>query len=510
MITFGNESLQISNNLNPKKLDEHELLKKKYRKLESENRALKSIIEEMMGLSENLKISFKNTESMYITISDSIRNVLNGKHYNSGMALSTDNLLKSQNIGSQENLINLNQGNNFNFFASQSIADLNKIPNVNPSLNIDNKNNPQININLNSNTNITNIYNNGSTNEVTNSNNKIINQNEEKNENIIVNSFNDELNKENKENVNIKKENKEEKRVKIIEDTLNNSQNNQNSNNNSPRKVSSLRNSFEKDVVLTLGEDLHNKKIFENNNKERENLNIIDLNISGKQDYKANLENARKSLNNNNAIESQNNYIIDGTKISDKEFSEKINISNLNKDNNNELEKIDQKNAKIIVNNNNSNENSTKESNKTSSNASNQNKNEIKEKIYASETNLEVEFENLTKIILENLKKDKSSEESMNKLADNLYELQKKYLQIKYEKEEYEKVNLEILKTLKQAEDRYNHIYSKYEELNKYIDILYISIHSILVLSDNSNEKTHTIKCEPVPSYLRFINNIIN
>ena len=28
-------------------------------------------------------------------------------------------------------------------------------------------------------------------------------------------------------------------------------------------------------------------------------------------------------------------------------------------------------------------------------------------------------------------------------------------------------------------------------------------------MSENNNEKVQTIKCEPVPSYLRFINNVI-
>ncbi len=51
---------------------------------------------------------------------------------------------------------------------------------------------------------------------------------------------------------------------------------------------------------------------------------------------------------------------------------------------------------------------------------------------------------------------------------------------------------------------------NKCDDLNKYIDVLYKSIHSVLILSDSTKEKVNIIKCEPVPSYLRFINNTIN
>jgi len=50
----------------------------------------------------------------------------------------------------------------------------------------------------------------------------------------------------------------------------------------------------------------------------------------------------------------------------------------------------------------------------------------------------------------------------------------------------------------------------KFDDVNKYIDVLYKSIHSVFILQDTTKEKVNIIKCEPVPSYIRFINNTIN
>lgn len=501
MITFGNEGLQSSvnnsNNLQAaKKSDEFELLKRKYKKLEKENKMLKATLDELINLTETLKSSFKNTESMYITISDSFKNVLGEKFYNTGLANSSDNLIRSQILNSHDNILNLNQGKSLNCLATGQLAELNKDRNNNSSLNLNGSSNLPININLNSNTNITNIYNNnGNESRVTTSfNNKILNWND--NTQCKISNLDEE----------------ETKRKSSLDDSKHNS-----------RKNSLKRNSNDKNVVLTLGEEnTYCKFNLENNNKEKENINAIKLgdhNIDNDLDVKSGFEIESKSNDNMDAVRDPN----DSSKGKDfennleREFSEKSNNSSINnKFNEDKKEFLNSPNEdlsdKNILNNTNTNDNSTYKDSNKNSNASHSNKLENKDnRNFSSEINLELEFENITKLILDNhSKKDENNEDFLNKLADNLSELQKKFFQIKFEKEEYEKINIEILKTLKQTEENYNIISVKYDELNKYIDILYKSIHSILVLSDNTNDKAQTVKCEPVPSYLRFINNVIN
>lgn len=516
MITFGNESLQNSlNNSNniqtSKKSDEFELLKKKYKKLEKENKMLKATLEELINLSEILKSSFKNTENMYVTISDSIKGALSGKFYNTGLANSTDTLLKSQILGSQENLLNLNQGSSLNFFATGQLAELNKNGinnNVNnSSVNLNNSPNLPININLNSNTNITNIYNNADGSNATSTN---INNN---NKSLSL----DDISSKGKAS-NSEAEDEKENRGRSSRDEFK-------ENSDNPRKNSLKKNSSDKNIVLTLGDEHPNSKSnFEKNTKEKEKTNAISL-IDDCKNSKMISENESKNYNNLNAINNiKTTYDLSNAEIKEnnleKEFSEKSENSSLINDKNTEKKDIpkvqNEENIDKNLNNNNTNantnDNSTnKDSNKNTNGSQNQKLENKDNKNFSSEINLEVEFENITKLILDNQnKKEENNDEFLNKLADNFTELQKKFFQIKFEKEEYEKINTDILKNLKQTEENYNVISAKYDELNKYIDILYKSIHSILVLSDSSDEKTQTIKCEPVPSYLRFINNVIN
>lgn len=509
MITFGNESLQNSKNNSIKeqvikKPDDFELLKKKYKKLEKENKMLKATLEELINLSENLKMSFKNTESMYITISDSIKNVLSGKLYNSSLVNSSENLIKSKILSSQENLHNLNQPSSLNFLENGKLDEMQKNSiNNNSSLNINSSVNLPININMHSNTNITNIYNNRSSNEKLND--KLNNMNEI----IKINNKNadgSDLENINKENLIHDKSFQGDIISEIIE-----------------------RNCKDKNVVLTLGdEDSNPNNNLENNNKRKENYNALNLVVESDRDenLKISSENQTKNLNNLNASNDLNTASKENVhdKKYEKEFSEKIDNSLLNDNISSNLDhnikgpkedKIDIRiNNNINANtNNNTNENSTnKDSDKNSNASQNIKLLENKEnKNFGSEINLDIEFENITKFILDHQnKKEDISDDFSNKLAESFSELHKKFLHLKFEKEEYEKINIEILKILKQTEENYQNVIAKHDELNKYIDILYKSIHSILVLSDNSNEKTHTIKCEPVPSYLRFINNVIN
>jgi hypothetical protein len=513
MITFGNESLHNSMNNSNKiqvaeKNNQFTLLKKKYQKLEKENKMLKATIEELINLSENLKTSFKNTESMYITISDSIKNPLIGKLYNIGLgfANSSYNITKSEILGLQDNLLNLNQGNRLNFSSSGHISEFNKNGiNNNSSLNLNNSVNLPININLKSNTNITNIYNNNK-----NSSSKSI-LNRDLNINAVDNSNN--FTKISNSEIGNSKENKRRSSCDELKDFS-----------NYLSKSSLKKSSKDNNIVLTLGEVDSNSKIsFENYNKDKENFNSINLIIDCKKNEFSHMisENESKSLNNLNVLNNVNNLSNVKDNLINKQFAEKLNNSCLNNKTNkmkSEMFKEQNQNVKSINNNNNNldiitNDNSTNRDSNKNSNASQNNKlTENKDnKNFGPEINLEIEYENISKLIVENQsKKEENNDELLDKLAENFSELQKKFFKIKFEKEEFEKINIEILKTLRQKEDNYIIMSAKYSELNKYIAILYKSIHSILVLSDSSNKKTQTIKCEPVPSYLKFINNLIN
>jgi len=503
MINISNDALNVPNNINNRKLDEYELLKKKYKKLENQNKELKAIIEEMIGLSENLKISFRNTEIMYVKINDLIKRDLSEKTYNSGITVNSENLLKSHKNGSQDDLINLNRGKSLNFFDSQSVPGIKKLPIISSNKNIDNKNS-QININLNSNTNITNIYNIGIANEVNNSNMKVNSQNDEKIQHIIINNSKNDLNASNDSNI---KESKYEIAVNNYEKDFNSYQIREKVDNCSPKKISSLRNSFEKDFIISLGEDMNNKKNFIMNDKEIEYSNIFDNNQSKeKENNNNNVEIGRKS-----SIQTKYKSLSDDIKLNEKEFSNYSNINNNNHEDKISSLKIEEKsNKEKITNDNNSIENSTKDNNNNTSNSSNQNKNELKEKIYATENDLEVEFDNISRIFSDKENKLNNNVDLVNKLNNNFNQIKKKFMQIRLQKEEYEKKNLNMLKTLKESGDNYNSVYAKYKDFNKFIDFLYKSNHSILVFNEVKDDIIHTIKCEPVPSYLRFINNIIN
>jgi len=514
MITFGNESLHNSMNNSNKiqvaeKNNEFTLLKKKYKKLEKENKMLKATIEELINLTENLKTSFKNTESMYITISGSIKNALSGKLYNTGLgfANSSDNLTKSEILGLQENLLNLNQEDRLNFSSSGQLSEFNKNgTNNNSCLNLNNSVNLPININLKSNTNITNIYNNNR-----NSSSKSYISNKDLNINEVDNSNN--CTKISISEIGNSKENKRRFSCDELKDFS-----------NDLSKSSFKRSSKDKNIVLTLCEEDSNSKIsFENYNNDKENFNSINLIIDCKKNEISNMisENESKSSNNLNVLNNVNNLSIVKDIVINKQFAEILNDSCLNNKTNNlksEMFKEQNQNVKSINNNNNNldtitNDNSTNRDSNKNSNASQNNKLTEKKdnKNFGPEINLEIEYENISKLIVENhSKKEENNDQLLNKLAENFSELQKKFFKIKFEKEEFEKINIEILKTLRQKEDNYIIMSAKYVELNKYIDILYKSIHSILVLSDSSSEKTQTIKCEPVPSYLKFINNLIN
>ena len=78
MITFGNEinSNTKTSFINNKKGEESEILQIKCKRLEKENKRLKSVIEEMMFLSKNIQSSFEKTENLYFTINDSLKKTL--------------------------------------------------------------------------------------------------------------------------------------------------------------------------------------------------------------------------------------------------------------------------------------------------------------------------------------------------------------------------------------------------------------------------------------------------
>jgi len=530
MITFGNENLHqsINNNniITSKKIDEFEILKKKYKKLEKENKALKTVIEELMGLTDNLKLSFKNTENMYLTINDVIQSLLKGKLYNKEATNNaSDIFIKSPITDSHENICNFSRENSLNITSLNSISEFNKNPNQ--SLFLNNGNQP-ININLNSSTNITNIYNNTNHNEINNETdiNNLQNKSkiESKNTTEIDNSSIkiDENNLKDKKDLNIEKKSEVNKKEILIDEK------NYQSDINTSKSHSILKNTFEKEVILTLGEDLNNLENKPENKKSKKEL----LNSFTKNDEKNFIEeqtteivrkfsNNRDLIKNNEYNSNSNNY--EHKERHSLETINKSDVLNINLENNNINEDSDKKESnsnenetkthKYNYNNNinsSTNDNSTKDSYKNSN--PHQNKFDIKSnKNFSSEVNLESEMEIISKLIFDySNKKEDNNEEILNKLAESFAEMQKKFLQIKLEKDEYEKLNSEILKNLKLTEENYLIISSKYEELNKFIDIMYKTIHSILVLSDSTETKTQTIKCEPIPSYLKFINNIIN
>jgi len=141
-------SHQNSNSVNKKPAD-LERLQLKYRKLEKENKRLKSIIEEMMSLSKNLQSSFEQTENFYNTINkylkekkdeDSVRENTNNNDNTSNQ----ENKFKNKNSNSNSNE-NVNFTNNLkidNFcydIISSKFKNENENQNLVPS-NVTNKN----------------------------------------------------------------------------------------------------------------------------------------------------------------------------------------------------------------------------------------------------------------------------------------------------------------------------------------------------------------------------------
>lgn len=102
-----------------------------------------------------------------------------------------------------------------------------------------------------------------------------------------------------------------------------------------------------------------------------------------------------------------------------------------------------------------------------------------------------------------NIEKDLNLNRISNEILTYTENLHQKFFEKIDERKELEIKNIELDLYLKEYTN-------KCDDLNKYIDVLYKSIHSVLILSDASKEKVNIIKCEPVPSYLRFINNTIN
>ena len=153
-------------------------------------------------------------------------------------------------------------------------------------------------------------------------------------------------------------------------------------------------------------------------------------------------------------------------------------------------------------------ENEKNNSDLENTNQNNEIKNEEKINFVITEkikqlNNLIESNENLRDFTKINIEKDLELNVLTINLLDFLMNFQKNYCEKIEEKNEFEMKSLELELYLKE-------LTSKCEDLNKYIDVLYKSIHSILILSDSTKEKTNIIKCEPVPSYLRFINNTIN
>lgn len=113
------------------------------------------------------------------------------------------------------------------------------------------------------------------------------------------------------------------------------------------------------------------------------------------------------------------------------------------------------------------------------------------------------EFENFFLEKKEEKNNEKIYKEILNDLINFFIDILKNF-----EKKMLEKFNLE--KKNKDLEIYLKDLNEKCDELNKYIDVLYKSIHSVLILTDTTKDKVNIIKCEPIPSYLKFINNAIN
>ena len=132
----------------------------------------------------------------------------------------------------------------------------------------------------------------------------------------------------------------------------------------------------------------------------------------------------------------------------------------------------------------------------------NEKKNFIFEKIQEV-NNLIDSNENFNEFEKIKIEKEFDFAEISENLIDFIMNFHRNFLEKIEEKKEIEIKNIELDLYLKE-------LTSKCEDLNKYIDVLYKSIHSVLILSDSTKEKINIVKCEPVPSYLRFINNTIN
>lgn len=547
MITFGNESQVHSNNHSNKIADEAEMWKKRYKKLEKENRVLKAVIEEMMEISENLRTSFKQTENMYNNINDKLKNIINTKFYNTGYQMKLENLLSStQNIASKEFLIQSNQ----NYHASKSVPDL-KNNNINDishntaaNLNI-NPLNPQININLNSNTNITNIYNNANSNSISNSNNvkdaSANNSNMENlnNQNNAINNYSS----QNKgfENLNISSYVKDNNLTSpnmnnVVIDSCSNTNYSKNgiensvkslaiessstNNNSDSGKILLPKNMLERDQAV----DSHKEYYANNLNNETKNIeqfvssnDNLNINTSGilESSIKINnkeIENIRntsdENLNVYNLIKLENcNFDKNNTSnnfamMQDNETTGLINTNSISKN----IDSFNEKKKNTLPINNtsenflNKNINNPINQNSTSFMVNN-NDNNLGDQINYKDDDDDAKEADIS---------DKKYQEDFLKMHENIIELTKENTLINIHNQELGKINSDITSQLKITEEKYKILSEKYEELNKYIDILYKSIHSILVLTDLQPGNATTIKCEPIPSYLKFINNVID
>ena len=104
MITVGNEINSKTQNSFDKKTEKSEKLQVKCKRLEKENKRLKSVIEEMMLLSKNLQNSLEKTENLYFSINKSLKNVKNDDKSEDDISIIEDKYSKIKYLKFIQNL----------------------------------------------------------------------------------------------------------------------------------------------------------------------------------------------------------------------------------------------------------------------------------------------------------------------------------------------------------------------------------------------------------------------
>ena len=101
----SDQNTKHNSNSVTKKPTDLEKLQYKYRKLDKENKKLKSNLEEMMSLSKNLQNSLEKTEGLYATIHNSLKEGKNEELNKENCSLMEGKITFSKNI-EEKNLTN--------------------------------------------------------------------------------------------------------------------------------------------------------------------------------------------------------------------------------------------------------------------------------------------------------------------------------------------------------------------------------------------------------------------